>query len=192
MNEVKLLQGIKSGNASCYEEVFRRYYQPLCLFSLKYVKDPDEAEEIVQNMFVRIWQKRKELAIATSVKSYLYQSVRNACLNHLKHNNIKLDYQKNALATTSSASASDTLVALELEVKVRETLHKLPPERKKIFLMSRNEGLKYREIAEKLNISVKTVENQMSQALKFLKSELADFLGVILAISVQIIEKLWP
>lgn len=192
MNDNRLLERIKSGNASYYEEVFRKYYQSLCLFALKYVKDPDEAEEIVQEMFVRIWQKKESLAVTTSLKSYLYQAVRNACLNHLKHNNVKLEYQKRAIDATSAANAGDTLVALELEARITETLNKLPPERKKIFLMSRNEGLKYREISEKLNISIKTVENQMSKALQFLKTELMDFLVVITLIIVQVIEKLLP
>lgn len=190
MNDSKLLEGIRSGNASYYEEVFRKYYQPLCLFALKYVKDHSESEEIVQDVFVRIWQKKEELVISTSLKSYLYQAIRNTCLNHLKHNNIKLEYQKNAANPSSTANAGDTLVALELEVRIRDTLNKLPTERKKIFLMSRNDGLKYREIAEKLNISIKTVENQMSKALQFLKSELADFLSLIIVVAVQIIEKL--
>lgn len=192
MNDNRLLEGIKSGNASYYEEVFRKYYQSLCLFALKYVRGPDEAEEIVQEMFVKIWQKKESLAVTTSLKSYLYQAVRNACLNHLKHINVKLEYQKRAIDTSSTANAGDTLVALELEARITETLNKLPPERKKIFLMSRNEGLKYREIAEKLNISIKTVENQMSKALQFLKTELMDFLSVITLIVVQIIENLLP
>ena len=191
MNDNTLLEGIKSGNSSYYERVFRKYYQSLCLFALKYVRDPDEAEEIVQDMFVRVWQKRATLAISDSLKSYLYQAVRNACLNHLKHKNVKLEYQKNTIDSSPSTNAGDTLVALELEVKIRETLGKLPSERKKIFLMSRNEGFKYREIAEKLNISVKTVENQMSKALKFLKSELTDFLGITILVIIKILEKLW-
>lgn len=191
MNDHQLLERIKSGNASYYEELFRKYYRPLCLFALKYLRDPDEAEEIVQEMFVRIWQKKENLVIATSLKSYLYQAVRNICLNHLKHEAVKLEYQKNSIDSSSTANVSDTLVALELEVRIRETLDKLPTERKRIFLMSRNEGLKYREIAEKLNISVKTVENQMSKALKFLKSELIDFLSVTLVIVVKILEKIW-
>ena len=191
MNDHQLLERIKSGNASYYEELFRKYYRPLCLFVFKYLRDPDEAEEIVQEMFVRIWQKKEDLVIATSLKSYLYQAVRNICLNHLKHEAVKLEYQKNSIDSSSTANVSDTLVALELEVRIRETLDKLPTERKRIFLMSRNEGLKYREIAEKLNISVKTVENQMSKALKFLKSELIDFLSVTLVIVVKILEKIW-
>lgn len=185
------MEEIKSGNASYFEDIFRKYYQSLCLFALKYVKDHDDAEEIVQDMFVRIWQKRAELTIATSLKSYLYQAVRNTCLNHLKHNNIKLEYQRNTIESSPSTDVSDTLVALELEVKIQGTLDKLPPERKKIFLMNRNEGLKYREIAEKLNISIKTVENQMGKALKFLKTELIDFLSIVILISVKIMEKLW-
>ena len=190
MNDRELLAGIKSGNASCFEEVFRKYYQPLCLFALKYLKDPDEAEEIVQELFVRIWQKNQASDINTSLKSYLYQAVRNTCLNTLKHNAVKLEYQKNATGPSPQENAGDSLVALELEIRIREALDQLPPERKKIFLMSRQEGLKYREIAGKLNISVKTVENQMSKALKFLKAELIDFLSIIILMIVKILEKL--
>lgn len=191
MSDSNLLEELQAGKADQFEEVFRKYYEILCRFAMKYVSDPAECEEIVQDLFVRLWQKREQLSIATSLKSYLYQSTRNACLNYIKHANVKVDYQKDALHTSTTIDKGDTLVALELEIRIEESLSKLPKERKRIFLMSRNEGLKYREIAQKLDISVKTVENQMGKALKFLKAELSDYMTVLILMTIQMIEKLW-
>ncbi|MDN5202425.1 RNA polymerase sigma-70 factor [Fulvivirgaceae bacterium BMA10] len=192
MNNTSKLENIKSGDVSSFEQIFRQYYQSLCLFALKYVKDPDDAEEIVQDVFVKIWQKKDVLDIAISLKSYLYQAVRNASLNHLKHIQVKLEYEKNLVNSPSRTDTADTVIASELEAKIYEAVHKLPPERKKIFLLNRNEGLKYREIADQLNISVKTVESQMGKALKFLRMELVDFLSIVVLLFVQLFERLWP
>ncbi|MEL7001410.1 MAG: RNA polymerase sigma-70 factor [Bacteroidota bacterium] len=191
MDDKQKLEEVRAGNATVFEQIFREYYSMLCHFAVRYTQDPEEAEEIVQQLFVRIWQKRSEIVISGSFKSYLFQSARNACLNHIKHQKVRLEHHQYTLKTADASSVENTLEVLELENKIQEALDKLPPERQKIFLMSRNEGLKYKEIAEKLNISVKTVENQMGKALKFLRTELIDYLSIAIFISFNIIENLW-
>ncbi len=187
MNEKVLFEGIQQGNKHYYEIVFREYYPRLCRFAYTFLSDKDAAEDVVQEVFVTIWQKRESLTISLSLKSYLFQAVKNACFNSIKHEKVKLKSQSQLLANSVVSEENDTMVALELGIKIQEALTKLPPERKKIFLMKKNEGLKYREIADKLNISVKTVENQMGKALKFLRSELIDFLPFHLLIINEVI-----
>ncbi len=187
LNDDILFEGIKQSNEGYYEIVFRKYYPALCRFATKYIEDRDEVEDIVQETFVTIWQKRESMFIQVSLKSYLYQAVKNTCLNHIKHAKVKLKSQQDILSESAKMTGNDTLVDTELSIKIQEALYKLPPERKKIFLLKKNEGLKYKEIAEKLNISIKTVENQMGKALKFLRIELKEFLPVFVLIISKII-----
>jgi len=141
----------------------------------------DQAEEIVQEMFFNFWQKKESLEINTSLEAYLFRSVRNACLNYLKHLKIREQYKlaNNQEIKQKEQEIHDTVVAMELEEKIERIINQLPPERQKVFKMSRYEELKYKEIAQKLNISIKTVEVQMSKALKFLRMHLSDYLSLI-------------
>jgi len=179
-----LLKDIQSGDAGAFEEVFNEYYTSLCYYALKYVDDPDQSEEIVQNTFVKFWNKREQIRIAGSLRSYLYQAVKNESLNHIKHLKVVKSFE-GSHQNKNQSDGSDILITQELQNKIDGSLAKLPVERKKIFLMSRNEGLKYREIAEKLGISIKTVENQMGKALKLFRSELIDYLSIGLLVLIK-------
>lgn len=146
---------------------------------MQYMKDPDEAEELVQDLFFRIWQDRERLRITTSIKSYLYTAVRNRCLNALKvkkrNGPLDLDQQD---GSHEDQRSEDELT--ERSARVHAAIAALPEERRKVFTMSKHEGLKYQEIADRLGISVKTVENQMGKALKTLREELVDLLPTII------------
>lgn len=179
-----LLNDIQAGDAAAFEEVFNEYYSSLCRFALNFVGDPDESEEIVQNSFVKFWNKKEQITISTSLKSYLYQAVKNESLNHIKHLNVVKSHEGRQ-ENKYESDGSDLLVTQELQYKIDDSLAKLPVERKKIFLLSRNEGLKYREIADKLDISIKTVENQMGKALKFFRSELVEYLSLGLLVIIK-------
>lgn len=154
-----------------------------------FLNDLDAGEEIVQDLFVKFWENRNSINITSSVRSYLFSSVRNSCLNFIKHRKIEESYkQYNEEQRESGAvSAEDELEGSELEIQIRKAIDQLPPKRKKVFIMSRFEGLKYREIAEKSGISIKTVENQMGKAIKFLRQELADYTTFITLLGTTII-----
>lgn len=173
------LGSIATGNVQALEQLFKAHYRPLCGFALGYVKDGDQAEDIVQELFVRIWQDRESLSITTSVKSYLFAAVRNRCLNALavKKRMRPLDEEMDD-TPVDEGRGEDELT--ERAARVQAVIEALPTERRKIFRLSRNEGLKYQEIAERLAISVKTVENQMGKALKTLREELADLMPLAL------------
>ena len=144
----------------------------------KYLQDIEAAEDIVQAFFVKFWENRAEVKVKSSQRSYLFTSIKNACLNQLKHINVREDYKdfNQREMDDSQYTVSDEYEASELDVKIRKSIEELPEARRKIFIMSRYEGLKYKEIAEKLQISIKTVENQMGSAIKHLKVDLAEYL----------------
>jgi len=166
-----------SGGA--FEIIFRQYYEGLCRYAALWIRDPDDCEEIVQNVFVRLWEKREQLSIDSSLKAYLYKSVYHAALNMIRHNQVKATYahMKEQQEQHSELQSAQSLKALEQ--RIEKALETLPEQCRLIFSMSRFQELKYREIAEVLNISVKTVENQMGKALRLMRHNLADFLSLL-------------
>ena len=165
-----------------FELLFNTWYNKLCSYANGFLKDLDASEEIVQEVMFKVWMNRESLEITSSVQSYLFRSVRNGCLNLLKHVNIREEYKsaKEREDSTIQRSHEEEMMVTELEVKIREAIERLPMERRKVFIMSRYDGMTYKEIADKLGISVKTVENQMSKALKFLREELAEYLPFLM------------
>jgi RNA polymerase sigma-70 factor (ECF subfamily) len=175
---------LKTGDITAFEMLFRTYYQPLCNYAYTFVQNRDEAEEIVQSTFLSVWEKRENLEIRTTVKPYLYAMVRNACLNVLKHEKIKQQHAavELAVAEKSVESVTRTVMASELETRIYEAMEKLPQQCRLIFKLSRFEELKYSEIAEQLDLSVKTVENQMGKALKIMREQLKDYLPLLIVL----------
>ena len=167
-----------------FEDLFKQHYSALCAYANMYLNEVPASEDLVQEVFFKIWQGREKLEIRTSIKSYLFRAVRNACLNLISHIDIREEYKKHneRVVQEDESNFTDESVVSELEEKIRLSIDALPTERRRVFIMSRYEGLKYREIAEQLNISVKTVENQMSKALLFMREKLVDYLPLILLI----------
>jgi len=171
-----------TGKIKDFEMLFKLNYRNLCAYAYLFLKDADTSEDTVQDVFYKLWRNRELVKIDTSVKSYLFRAVRNGCMNVIEHYKVQDGYKESA----SKGYADDPLIIIdqaivnELEQKIKESIDLLPSERRKIFMMSRFEGLKYREIAEELGISIKTVKNQMYQALSFLREHLKEYLPLIL------------
>jgi RNA polymerase sigma-70 factor (ECF subfamily) len=173
---------IKQNDQKSFEVLFRTYYAPLCQFSRKYVKDKDDCEEIVQGFFLKIWDKREELEITSSVKNYLFSSIRNRCLNYIKHEKIKIEYQSEIMKNPDmQIDTTNFIMEVDLIDRIDQSIAALPARRREIFLMSREHGLKYREIADQLGISIKTVETQMGQALKELRENLKEYKRLLIS-----------
>jgi len=181
--ERKIIEKVRSGDEQAFELLFRKYYLRLCGFANKFLSNTAESEEIVQEVFLNIWKKRDHLKLDNKITPYLFKSVRNLCFNFLEHKKVEDNYYAviELIYRNSQEEfhAYESMLYTELQTKVNEAIDSLPVECKKIFQMSRQEGLKYLEIAEKLGISVKTVETQMCRALAKLRLELKDFLVVL-------------
>lgn len=162
-------------NVTLFEEFFKRHYVNFCLLAYRYLNDRDMAEEVVQDVFVKIWEKRSFIEVKGSLTAYFNMAIKNTCLNYLKHKRVEVVFTQNYLQQQKDeVSPLDNID--ELTEKIKQAIEKLPPQRKKIFLMSRYDGLKYYEIANTLNLSVKTVEAQMGLALKQLREQLREYL----------------
>jgi len=179
--EKKILKRIKEGDIHEFEVLFREYYERLCAFGRKYVNNIEQAEEVVQDTFFNIWKNRASLNIKTSLKSYLYTAVRNNCLQVLRTRNLDIKYENyyKSHYSNESISPADELNAKELSKVIDKALNSLPEKCRMIFKMSRNEGLKYHEIAEKLEISIKTVEANMGKALKHFRMHLKEYAELV-------------
>ncbi len=167
-----------SGDKAEFEKLFKDFYAPLTLFVAGIVNDRDQAEEIVQDLFYNLWINREKIFIQTSLKSYLYQGARNRALKLIRHDAVKQKYAAAILESNNDSADFDYLNVMEmkeLEIRVKNILDQLPPETAQVFKMNRFEGMKYREIAEKLSISVKTVEARMSRALAGFRQHLKDY-----------------
>ncbi len=179
--EIKVCESIRNGDKHAFESVFKTYYKILCSYANQIIADSDNSEEIVQEMFFQLWQKKEFLFIETSLKSYLFRAVHNSCLNYIKHNKIKLAYSSSYLHQNETSGSQYLLdESEELRVLIGKAVEKLPPERKKVFMMIRYEERKYQEVADILGISVKTVENQMGKAMQFLREALKGYIPVFI------------
>lgn len=169
-----------------YELLFREYFIPLTNFANSFLRDMEASKEIVQEVFINMWKKRDEMESGKQLKSYLYTSVRNRSFNYLRdHKKFQSNVLDVELADYDSPLHVDDLEVEELNEKIQQAIDGLPERCGEIFRLSRFEELKYGEIAEKLGISVKTVEAQMSKALKVLKSELKDYLTLLILFLLQ-------
>jgi len=176
-----IIEGIKSGDESAYKSLFLKYYAQLVVFARKVVVDDDLARELVQDVFVAFYEKRKELNIHTSLKAHMYQSVRNRCLNQIKHNQIRRDHHANIFVEKKQEEAyvEDKLEETELEHRIYNVVKTLPDQCRRIFEMSRFDGTPNQEIADQLGLSKRTVETQISKALKVLRKQLAQYLNLL-------------
>jgi RNA polymerase sigma-70 factor (ECF subfamily) len=161
-----------------FEQVFKQHYKPLHAYAFTLLKDDAAAEEMVQNVFYKLWERQEGLHITGSIAAYLYRAVHNESLNYLKHQKVRAEHSLRVSYHMDGRgeSATRTVRMKELEEKLRTALNELPEGCRTVFQLSRFEELKYSQIAEVLGISIKTVENQMGKALKLLRTRLAEFL----------------
>jgi RNA polymerase sigma-70 factor (ECF subfamily) len=168
-----LFDDIRNGNEEAFNKAFDLYYSRLCFYTDKILHDFDLSRSVVQQVFVDLWIKRDKLQV-DSLQSYLYQSIRNASLDILKHKKAESKYLS-TLEKEESGQITDLMEEAELADRINRAIQHLPEKCREIFMLCRFEEFKYSEIAARLNISVKTVEMQVSIALKKLRKELSDY-----------------
>lgn len=173
-----LLDRIRAGDHAAFTAAVHAYYAGLCDFAWRYVRSTAIAEEVVQEVFLNLWEHRKRLQSDGSLRAYLYQSVKNRSLNHLRNQRTRL--QKTEALTEHLSHAPPqpdrAMMQGELAHRIRQALDALPERRRTIFVLSKLHGLTYAEVASVLGISVNTVDTQMRRALRLLRERLASFM----------------
>lgn len=165
-DELILFEKIKQGDIELFEILFEKYYQPLCNFAFLFLKNEPLSQEVVSDIFVNIWMKKENIEIHTSLKSFLYQSTRNAVISSLRKKNPQFvrDFQDDI--STDIQTPETILLDREFENAMQDLIGELPKMSGLVLRMKKIDGLRYKEIAEVLNISEKTVENHITQAIK--------------------------
>jgi RNA polymerase sigma-70 factor, ECF subfamily len=174
LREKELIKGLQLGNKSTFDFIFKSHYAHLCSYAKNYLRSAELSEEIVQEVFIRIWEKRGKINIHTSIRAYLYQSVFNGCMNYIKgiqssgfkhidHDDASI---RNELMSMDLADSQfSMLFSAEVEKELESAIRGLPDQCRQIFRMCRMDNLTYREISDLLNISNSTVKTQMSRAM---------------------------
>jgi RNA polymerase sigma-70 factor, ECF subfamily len=181
MGSTEITSGVTDKTEVAFEQLFKQHFRELHAYGFSILKDWDAAEEVVQALFLKLWEKNEWEHIQTSIKSYLYKSVYNDCLNYLRRQKIHIKYQTQTMHTTANrVDNTDGKIKLsQLEQHLDKALNKLPEKCRAIFHLSRFEHLRYQEIANQLEISIKTVETHMVKALRILRKEMKEFLPVL-------------
>ena len=187
--EGQLIQSLARRDEASFEQVFKTHFKNLHAYACTITREESAAEEVVQQVFVKLWERSEGLSISGSVAAYLYRAVYNESLNYLKHQKVRSAYGQHVVHTMKNETehAGKKLQLKELEGRLAEAMNDMPEQCRTIFQLSRFEELRYREIADRLGLSIKTVENQMGKALKILRVKLVDFLPLTIFSLYQIL-----
>lgn len=176
LQEQYILSGIRQDNKEAFSFLFRMYYTDLVLFCGNFIKTKENCEDIVQTIFLKFWNDRHQIQIETSLKSYLLKAVRNSCFDEYRHLEIVRQYEsekKNSIL--EEYNTEQYVLYSDLNDHLSRALDLVPEPDREAFILNRFEGLKYREIAEKLNVSERTVEVRVSKTLELLRKHLKEF-----------------
>ncbi|HEY9116647.1 MAG TPA: RNA polymerase sigma-70 factor [Roseivirga sp.] len=188
IDESQLIEAFAQGDKSAFEKLFKEYYDSTCRYVMRIIRDKDTTEEIVQATFVNLWEKREMIRSDVSFRSYLFRAAYNTALNFIKHKKVIAKHvasKQDRIAEVRQSFVSHQ-PDFELQKRIDNAINELPPQCQKVFRLSREEGLKYQEIADELSISKKTVEVHMGKALKMLRDSLSDYLIFFLPIVIFI------
>ncbi|KAB7530381.1 RNA polymerase sigma-70 factor [Flagellimonas olearia] len=175
---------LEKGKGIAFEALYRLYYDKLVHIAKGYLMYHDEAEEVVQKVFIKVWERRSKLKSVENINNYLYSMTKNSCLDTLKHQKVKNTYINTTIKETKwmvnhqfvMDETASAMIEKELENRIMDSIDLLPKACKKVFIKSRFEGMKNIEIAKELGISKRTVDNQISKALKHMRLQLKDYL----------------
>jgi RNA polymerase sigma-70 factor (ECF subfamily) len=186
LNNERLIPQLLAGDEQTFERVYKYFLKPLHVYAINMLKDEDVAKGMVQNIFLKLWERRSTLSFSGSLQAYLYAAVYHECLNYLRHEKVKVNHQDHIVySIKDNTESSDRMELTDLKEKLAEALNGLPEKCRTVFQLSRFEELKYQEIADHLGISIKTVEAQMGKALKILRYKLLEYLPVIISLISQ-------
>ncbi len=198
ISDKAVISSLRSGDKNVYEQLFLDNYKNLVLYAKKFVMETETARDLVQDVFVYLWDKRQKINIDKSLSSYLFRAVHNGCINYLKRESTKENYIKQFLInlnegsykSSSNEDAYELVVHKDLSVRIETIVETLPEQCRNIFRMSRFRGMKNKEIAEIYSISPRTVETQIYRALKVLKENLRPYLAISTSLILIIIKSI--
>lgn len=183
--EKNILENLKAGDAKAFESVFKFWYEPLVNFADEYISDLESARNIVQTIFMKLWEKHEMVDPSSNLKSYLYMATRNSCLSHIRHLKVESDYFRRTYKNGENLQLNyealeeldiDQIDFSKLETIIQETIDSLPERCREVFLMSRIQDMKNKQIAERLDITVKAVEANITRALTKLRENTRQYL----------------
>lgn len=174
ISDADLARRIKYGEKDAYEELFKRYAPRIFQFSLSYLKNKADSEELVQDVFLKIWEKRKILDAAQNIKAYIFKIAINTIYDFIRRKNIENAFNDFAKVNFNKSSNStwETVIFEEMQTTLNKLIAQMPDQRRRVFYLSKKKGLTNDQIAQKLNLSKRTVENQLYRAIHFLKEHL--------------------
>jgi len=174
-DEKHILSRIAEGESKAFQYLYTNYYKVLCVYVFNYLNNSSETENIVQNIFLSLWENRENAVTIKNVKSYLFQSAKFQCINYIKKESVrqKFDDEASYLLKKMELEIDDLLISSEQQEEIEKAIDSLPEQRQKVFMMKRLEGMSYKEISQKLGISERTVETHVANAVKLLKTKLA-------------------
>jgi len=181
-DEKLMVTAMQKGDQKAFSKLFRHYYRDLVLFAGNFISDKEVCEDIVQTVFVTIWEKRADIDERHSFRSYLLTSVKNSCMDELRHRKVVVEHERYSAAFGDFFGLSTEHYVLHSELidRLESSLSQLPEKQKEVFELSRIQGMKYRDIAQKMNVSERTIEVWMSKTIQFLRTYLKDFLPFLL------------
>jgi len=175
LSDQELLSLFRDGSSDAFDRLFTRFYAPLCFFAENILKDKQAAEDMVQDMLLKVWQRQGNFEQFTALRSFLYTGVRNACFNQLEKLKVKARHEGHALANSvSDADSLHLMIRAEVVRQLYAVMDTLPEQCRKVIRMTFEEGMKPKEIADELGVTISTVNNQKMRGLKLLKDRLSD------------------
>ena len=182
LTDSELLHHLQIGDSSAYTEIYERYYYLMFVFVYKKIRDEDLAKDIIQELFANLWEKREALTAVNNLASYLFTAVRNKVFDFISHQHVKSKYIQSIAdySATNNANTDYLVRENQLKVYIDKAIDELPSKMREIFELSRKSDLTYKEIAEKLSLSERTVNNQISNALSRLRTKLGLFIFIII------------
>lgn len=187
LREEQIISDLKKGNKNALEHLYNEHYISLCTYAIDLVGDTEAGADIVSEFYCFLWEHRKQINIKESLKSYLFKSIRNRCLNHLKHKKTVQNYKTESESFGAQVDEinleflkkNKEFENIDISERIQTAVEKLPDQARVIFKLKRQEGRTYAQISEELKISVNTIRTQMSRALNKLRKALADLEGTI-------------
>ena len=185
--ELNLFESFKEGNQAAFTYFYDKYFRRIQAFSVQFVYDKDEAENLAQEALLYLWQNRESVDSINGIQSFLYTYAKSKCLNMIRHNKVKDKFKSDVLNQKEreldievlNSIQFDTLELTELERIIHESINELPTKTREVFIKKRFENKKNAEIAEEMQVTLKAVEAHMTKALKILKTKLSDYLFLL-------------